>query len=128
MAPMKALAEVHVAASVFCSELLDIKQSRGDLFAPLLHDRGKAETCAFSTVSNCSCGLQNAVDYTDQIVRDLLIAGVYDSDIRREAMGLDGITSKLINEVIHLIEKKEMTRDANIVSFSTFGISSCTGE
>ena len=39
--------------------------------------RGKAETCNYKT--RCACN--NTIDFTDSIIRDVLIAGIEDSDI-----------------------------------------------
>ena len=58
------------------------------------------------------------------MMRDVLIAGIYDADIRREVLGVEGIVDRSVNEIISLLEKKEMARDANIVTGNTFTISS----
>ena len=70
--------------------------------------RGKAETCAYTT--KCSCII--VVDFTDSIVRDVLIAGIADMDIRREILGTDGILDRSVNDVVSLVESKEMARNA----------------
>ena len=77
------------------------------------------------TNSDCECGKSNIVNYTNHIIRDVLIAGVYDTDIRRDVLGADGITDRPVNDVIALIEKRMMARDANTVStnMSAFGVS-----
>ena len=70
--------------------------------------RGKAETCAYTAV--CECGKN--VDYTDHIIRDVLINGIYDSDIRRETLGIPDILTKPVNDVVAVVENKEMARNA----------------
>ena len=67
--------------------------------------RGKGETCGFITKSACNCGRSNLVDFTSHIVCDVLIAGVYDPDIQRDLLGVEGVVEKQINEVISLVEK-----------------------
>ena len=86
--------------------------------------RGKAETCAFVTKSVCGCGTTNNVDYTENIMRDVLVTGIYDMEIRCDILGVEGVIDRLTNQVIALVEKKEMARDANVVSVSTSAISS----
>ena len=125
MTTMKSLAIIPVATGVVRAELLDMKQKRDEPFRSFSSRvRGKAETCGFSTTSVCDCGKSNSVDYTDYIIRDVLVAGIYDADIRIVVLGVD-ITDKSVNEVIGLVEKREMARDAhnvsaNMSSFSTY--------
>ena len=56
-------------------------------------------------------------------MHDVLLAGIYDADIRREMYGIDKILQQPVNDVISLVEKKEMARDAHSVA-STSAISS----
>ena len=46
-------------------------------------------------------------------MRDVLLAGIYDADIRREMYGIDQILQQPVNDVIAMVEKKEMARDAH---------------
>jgi len=55
----------------------------------------------------------NNVNFTDHIMRDVLLAGIYDADIRREMYGIDRILEHPINDVIAAVEKKEMAREAH---------------
>ena len=112
---MKTLAVVPVAIGVIRADLLEMKQKRDEPFRAFASRvRGKAETCEFVASALCKCGQTNLVDYTDHMMRDVLIAGIYDPDIRREVLGLDGISTRPINDVVSLLEKKEMARDANL--------------
>ena len=69
---------------------------------------GKAETCSYT--ASCTCGA--SVDYTDHVIRDVILNGLYDTDIRREVLGIAGILETPINEIIALVESKEMARNA----------------
>lgn len=69
--------------------------------------RGKAETCFY--IISCICGV--SVDYIDYVIRDVIFNGFYDFDIRREVLGIAGILEKSVNEVIVLVEIKEMVRN-----------------
>ena len=46
------------------------------------------------------------------MIRDTLLNGISDSDIRREVLGTEDIVTTAINDVIALVESKEMARNA----------------
>ena len=106
---MRSLAVIPIATGVLRTELLQMHQERDEAFRTYAaRVRGKAETCKF--IARCKCG--NAVDYTDHTIRDTLLSGIHDHDIRREALGIPNIISTPVNEVIALIESKETARNA----------------
>ena len=109
LAAMRSLAIIPVATCVLRTELLQLRQERDEPFRTFTAKvRGKAETCSYTT--SCTCGA--SVDYTDHVIRDFILNGLYDSDIRREVLGIAGILEKPVNEVIALVETKEMARNA----------------
>ena len=84
MGAMKSLAAIVVATGVMRAELVRMQQERDESFrAFAARVRGKAETCAY--ITKCTC--LREVDFTDSIIRDVLIAGIADLDIRREVIG-----------------------------------------
>ena len=106
---MRSLAVIPVATGVLRTELLQLRQERDEPFrAFTARVRGKAETCAFTTI--CECGKN--VDYTDHVIRDVLLNGISDPDIRREVLGTTNILQTPVNDVIALVENKEMARNA----------------
>ena len=115
----KSLAVVPVALGVLRSELAGMRQDSDEPFRTFAtHVQGKAEACEFKTdfngtCSNCSTTHAGQIYYTDEVVRDVLINGIADVDIRREALSADGMQKKPINEVIAFIESKETARNAN---------------
>ena len=46
------------------------------------------------------------------MIRDVILNGLYDTDIRKEVLGIAEILEKPINEFIALVETKEMARNA----------------
>ena len=109
LAAMRSLAVIPVATGVLRSELLQLSQARDEPFrAFAARVRGKAETCAFAAA--CTCG--NNVDYTSHVIRDVLLNGIADPDIRRDILGITDIITKPVNDVIALVENKEMARNA----------------
>ena len=111
---MKKLAVIPIATGIVRSELLEMKQLRDEAFRKFASRvRGKAETCEYVTSVECSCRRTLDVNFTDHIMRDVLLAGIYDADIRREMYGIDQILQQPVNDVIAMVEKKEMARDAH---------------
>ena len=68
----------------------------------------KADTCAFSV--DCSRGLK--VNHTDHMIRDSLLNGISDFDIRWEILGITDSFTTAVNDVIALVKSKEMARNA----------------
>jgi hypothetical protein len=54
------------------------------------------------------------VYYTDEAIRDVLLHGIADNDIRRNALGAAEIQTKSVANVIALVEGKETARDASL--------------
>jgi hypothetical protein len=113
MAAMKSLAIVPVSRGVKRAELVSMHQSPDEAFrAFAARVRGKAETCGFSLTNTCACGINNAIDYTNETIRDVLLAGIADLDIRREALGVEDSQLPTVNDVVGFVEGREMARNA----------------
>ena len=105
---MQRLTIIPIATSVRRSELMQMRQLQDETFRPFAaRVRRKADTCTFS--ANCSFG---EVNYTDHMIRDTLLNGIADTEIRREMLGTADILTKAKNNVIALVENKEMARNA----------------
>ena len=118
---MRSLAVIPVATGVLRTELIQLRQERDEpIRAFAAKVRGKAETCVFT--ASCECGKD--VDYTDHAIRDVILNGIADVDIRREVLGTAEILKKPVNDVIALVENKEMARSAssssNLSAMSSF--------
>ena len=106
---MRSLAVIPDATGVLRTELLQLRQERNEPFrAFTARVRVKAETCALTTMCEC----ERNVDYTDHVIRDVLLNGISDTDIRREVLGTTNILQTPVNDVIALVENKEMARNA----------------
>ena len=51
--------------------------------------RGKVEACEYTTSDVCQCNRTIDVNFTDHIKRNVLLARIYDADIRRETIADD---------------------------------------
>ena len=104
MAAIKSLAVIVVATGMTRAELARMQQERDESFrAFAARVRGKAKTCAY--ITTCTC--LRKVDFIDSIIRDVLMGGIADLDIRREVLG-----TCAVNDVISLVESKDMARNA----------------
>ena len=76
---MKSMAVIAVATGVLRAELVTMNQDRDRAFRTFAaRVCSKAETCSYTI--GCSCGKD--VDFTVVIIRDVLIAGIYDTAAR----------------------------------------------
>ena len=112
---LKHLAVVPIAASVRINELLQMHQNSGESIRSY-HSRvtGKATTCRFRVACNHVHVPAGAtlVDYTPQMIRHVLLNGMYDSDIQREIFSIGDLDTLSNNDVIARIEAKETAREA----------------
>ena len=106
---MRSVAVIPVATGVSRMELFQLRQERDEPFRTFAaRVRGKAETCAFTTKCPCT----KSVDYTDHMIRDVLLHGISDTDIRCEVLGIANILENPVNDVISMVETKETARNA----------------
>ena len=110
---MRKLCVIPVSRGVVRAELMRMRQKNDEsfrLFAARV--RGKAETCDFVSVVRCTCGLNVNDDYTEEAIRDVLLAGIDDSEIRREALSTEGLQRESVNNLISFVEGHEMASRA----------------
>ena len=93
----------------YCFWLFDFLSSRQDLsentrlFAARL--KGKDTTCSYS----CICpkdGCNQEVDFTDIVVKDVLVTGIANNDICKELLGWESLDENDINEPLVLLRQK----------------------
>ena len=74
--------------------------------------QGKAQICGFSTKRICQCGVQLKVDYTSEVIKDVIVAGISDESVRTGVLETDAVEERSVNEIISLVERKEKARKA----------------
>ena len=112
LAVIKKLAVTPVPRVVRRNEVLKLKQDHGEKtrsFAARV--RGKASTCGYKQVC-CGAGCEVETDFTEIILKDVLIAGLVDEEIKKEILGWSEVDAKTVEETLTFIEGKEMARDA----------------
>ena len=112
VAVVKKFAVVPVAICIPRAELIARRQDHEEniqsFYAKL---KGKAATCVYATKCPIpTCGA--AVDFTDIIVKDVIIAGLVDEEIKKKVLGLAPLDEKDVDATVPLIEAKEMACDA----------------
>ena len=111
---IKQMAVIQIATSVRRNNLLQTKQDSGESFREFYANvKAVAATCAFEIQCNHTCCTgKKAIDYTHMVVKDILVAGVADSDIRKELLGWSELDTKSDKEVVKFVEEKEMALKA----------------
>ena len=111
---MKRLAVIKIATSVRRTNLLSMKQQHAESFREYYANvRAAAATCDFQV--NCKhdcCKEKTAIDYTSSVVKDVLITGIADMDIRKEVLAWEELDSKDDKDVVAFIESKEIVQAA----------------
>ena len=109
---IKRLGVIPVAISVRRSELISTKQDHGEgIRSYVAKLRGKAATCAY-TMDCRSDTCNHVINFTDIILKDVLVAGLSDDDIKKDVLGWADLDGKTVEETINFIEAKEMAREA----------------
>ena len=87
----------HGRHEVASREIVRVQQESDESVRPFAaRVRGKVDTCAY--ITKCTC--LREVDFTDSIIRDVLVAGIADLDIRREVLGTSAILERAVNDVM----------------------------
>ena len=119
---IKQLAIQPVAISVRRTELLNLTQDRGEPIRSFQAKvKGKALTCNYRI--RCSCDPPQDVDYTDCVMKDVLLNGLADEDIKKEVLGLQDLDTLSIADTVARIETKETARNAMTVNNAAAGMS-----
>ena len=112
---IRKLAVIPIAMGMRRSETLNMVQESGEPSRAFLAKvQGKAATCQFRTkcAEDCCREKGNPVDFTNTIVKYVLVNGLVDAEIRREVLGWELLDESTLTDAIAFIEQKEMARDA----------------
>ena len=123
LSKIKLMAVTPVAICVRRAELLGAKQDHGEAARSFYAKvKGKAATCSYSiTCSGEGCTQVN--DFTDVMVKDVVISGLVDEDVKKEVLGWSDLDNKTLDQTVAFIEAKEMARDALSKEPITAGLS-----
>ena len=119
---VKAVAVLPVAVRILRAMAHSAKQAYGERFQAFAAKvRGLTTDCNYvlpcpqavaaaqvcTAVPDC-----RGVDYTSEVIKDILLSGIYDLDVRRKVLGTAGIEDKTVNDLVRIVEAKEVARDA----------------
>ena len=112
MGAIKQMAVLHVATSVRRTNLLAAKQAHGQTFRQFYANvRSAAATCQFNVkCPHACCADKKPVDYSPMVVKDILIAGIEDSEIMKDVLGMKELDSKSDKEIVTFVEEKEIAK------------------
>ena len=111
---MEKMAVLQVAKSVRRTKLLMSKQEHGQLFREFYANvRASASTCEYEIkCPHACCRQQKPIDYTAKVVKDILLVGIADDEIRKDVLGATGLDEKSDRDIVQLVEEKEIARNA----------------
>ncbi len=114
MEAINQMAVIKVATSVRRTKLLSVKQDHGETIREFYANvKATAATCNYTIrCPNTCCAAQQPIDYTSSIVKDVLVAGIADGDIRKDVLGWAELDSKNDKDLVAFIEAKELARNA----------------
>ena len=122
MTLMKNLTVTPVAISVKRNELLQMCQDAGETIRTFLSRvKGKAVTCRFKVECTHNHAAATGateppahvyVNYTNEMIRHVILNGLYDDEIRRDIFGQHNLDTMDVNDLIMMIESRETARDA----------------
>ena len=124
LAAIKKLAVQPVARGVRRTELMNMQQDSGESIRSFhAKVKGRAATCSY--VVKCSCTPQTNVDYTELVIKDVILNGLADEDIKKEVLGADDLDGLSVEKLVSRVEGKETARNAlQKGSITSAGISS----
>ena len=114
LAAIKRLAVIKIATSVRRTNLISMKQSHGESFREFYANvKAAAATCDFRVMCRHECCTDKcAIDYTSSVVKDVLVAGIADTDIRKDVLAWTELDSKDDKGVVAFVEAKEIAQAA----------------
>ena len=117
-------AVVKVATSVLATELFSMKQEHSEPVRSFVaRQKGKARSCKLNQkCQNC----ETEVDFSDRVVKTVMLNGLCDEDVKREVLGDSGLDEKSLEDTVKLVEAKEVAL-RSVVGVKSEQSSSVTG-
>ena len=111
LAHMREHAVITRDQSSLLAELLNMRQDQEETVRKFLsRTQAIARNCGLHTpCPTVGCASQNApfVQFTDIVVKAVVLNGLYDVETRRDVLGTSGLSGKTLAETITLIQDKE---------------------
>ena len=129
LSSMKRLSVLKVALCARRAALLCTRQDPGEPVRQYVARlRGRANVCQWQASGPCGkagCDGVTVVDYTDELVKLVVLNGLADEEIRKEVLGTPNIDTTSLSETVQLVEGKEtaaraMADEGSRVAASTY--------
>ena len=93
---MKKMAVIRVAVSIRRTQLMSMKQDSGQSIREFYANaKAQASTCEYSLKCGQECcKTKPAIDYTASVVKDIIVCGLVDPEIRRDVLELEDLDKK----------------------------------
>ena len=111
---LKRMAVIKIAACVRRTWLLTLKQDHGQSIREFYANvKAQAATCDFSVkCTQTCCNGKPAVDYTSLVVKDIIICGLSDIEIRKDVLEWPDLDSKSTTDLVGFIEGEGTSKKA----------------
>ena len=111
---MQKMAVIKIATSVRRTKLLSLKQDHGQSFREFYANvKAQASTCNFTVkCGQACCANAPAVDYTSLVIKDILVSGIADTDIRKDVLEWSELDTKSDKDLVGFVEGKETSKKA----------------
>ena len=122
---LRRLAVIPTSKGVARAALMKMTQDNNELFRTFAaRVQGKAQVCGFTAKQSCKCGEELTLNYTSEVIKDVIVAGIADEGIRTSLLETEDLEGKALNTIIAMLERKEKAksayRAATISAVSTF--------
>jgi len=109
---MKKMAVIKIATSVRRTKLLSLQQDHGQNIREFYANvKAQASTCNFTVKCGRECCADAPeVDYTLLVVKDILISGIADPDIRKDVLEWSELDTKSAKDLVGFVEGKETSK------------------
>ena len=122
---LQRLAVIPTAKGVARADLMKMVQASDERFRRFASRvQGKASICGFSVKHRCECGKDADVDYTCEVIKDVILAGISDEAVRTCVLETDDIEDRSLNEIVAFVERKEEARKKVHIQSSVSAVSS----
>ena len=108
-------------------KLLNLRQDRDEAvrsYAARL--RGQAGICRFIKTKTCTCEREISIEYSDDIIRDTLIRGLEDDEIRLDVLGQCKQDDTLDDTLLYIEAKESGKRSAGLLNGHTVTTANAT--
>ena len=113
---LKALAVIRTAQCIRRAQLMAYKQTNGQSVRDFnANIRASAAPCNYNIKCPHECCRENPdIDYTPLVVRDVLLAGLIDTDIKRDVFCMADLQLKTAQDIVEFVQGREVAKEASL--------------